>query len=140
MRLGSALVAVCDVMDGSGGVCAWARGLLSDREWACARQRCDTGLYVAGRVAAKRAVLEALGVDAGAASACDEGRLEPDARNAGDRGGREVEVLADDEGAPRVTLGDGLRPLLGPAPLPEVLVSITNENGLALALAVTDEA
>ena len=99
---------------------AFVRRTFTEAERAEARGRGRGGArYLAGRFAVKGAVFKAVA---------------PLTREGFDL--RCVECLADDAGAPRVVREGPLAAVLAEAGVDEVLVSITNEGDLALAMAV----
>lgn len=106
---GSATVLVADA-----GALACEDGPFTDCELAQASGRAERDVYLAGRVAAKRATCEALAAVGLAA------------------GGGDIECVDAESGAPTVRL---LGPVAGRA---DAKVSITNECGRALAVAVCE--
>lgn len=97
-------------------------GTFTEAERAQAWGRARPAQYLAGRLAVKKAVLKAL---APVVPPADEGF---DLHI--------VECTDNEDGAPRVTLAGPLAPVLARAGASDVLVSISNEAGLAIAFAV----
>ena len=100
--------------------CAFVVRTFTEGERAEAARRHDAASYFAGRFAAKEAAFKAV------AHLTDAGVLDF----------RLVETLADEHGCPRVVPSDRLRRALGEAGVTELLVSITNEAGLATAIVI----
>lgn len=92
----------------------------TEGERAEAARRHDAASYFAGRFAVKEAACKAV------AHLTDAGALDF----------RCVETLADEHGCPRVVLSERVRRALGEAGASELLVSITNEAGLATAIVI----
>ncbi len=98
---------------------AFVRRAFSEAERAEAFARHDSASCLAGKFAVKEAVFKALAH-----------RTE----NGFDL--RVVETLEDENGCPHVTLDGALAPVLEEAGARELLVSITNERGVATAIAL----
>ena len=96
---------------------AFLRRTFSDAERAQALARHDAASCLAGKFAVKEAVFKALAQHT--ASGFDF---------------RCVETLDDDNGCPHVTTTGPLAPVLAEAGVTELLVSITNERGVATAI------
>lgn len=99
------------------GQTAFARRAFTDAERAQALARHDAAACLAGKFAVKEAAFKAL--------AC---------RTAEGFDFRCVETLEDEDGCPHVTLDGPLAPVLAEAGVAELLVSITNERGVATAV------
>ncbi len=97
---------------------AFVRGTFTQGELAQALERPDTAEFLAGRFAAKEACFKAL------AHLCPDGM--PDFRF--------IETLHDANGCPSITKSDQLVPYMDAAGVGELLVSITNEKGVATAI------
>ena len=123
--IGMSMVSISDVDRLCGGVAgktadqqnAFARSTFTEREISCAFERRSPSRYLAGRLAAKKAVLKALVPFATPGF-----------------GLRCVEILTKPNGAPYVEVGPQLRTVLNEADASEVLVSITNEGDCAAAM------
>ena len=101
---------------------AFVLGTFTEAELAQAWGRPRPAQYLAGRLAVKKAVLKAVApVEALASDGFDL---------------RVIECIDGEDGAPRVTLAGPLLPVLARAGTSDVLVSISNEAGLAIAFAV----
>ena len=87
----------------------------AERAQACARN--DAAACLAGKFAVKEATFKALA-----------------RRTAAGFDFRCVETLEDENGCPHVTLSGALAPVLAEAGVTELLVSITNEKGVATAI------
>ena len=96
---------------------AFARRTFTEAERAQAYARHDAAACLAGKFAVKEAMFKAL--------AC---------RTAAGFDFRCVETLEDENGCPHVTLDGPLAPTLAEAGVTELLVSITNERGMATAI------
>lgn len=97
---------------------AFARGTFTQKELAQALERPDAAEFLAGRFAVKEATFKAL------AHLCPSGM--PDFRF--------VETLHDADGCPVITKSEQLVPYMTAAGISELLVSITNEKGVATAI------
>ncbi|MCR8907298.1 MULTISPECIES: holo-ACP synthase [Atopobiaceae] len=96
---------------------AFARRTFTEAERAQAFSRHDAAACLAGKFAVKEAVFKAL------------------ARHTAEGFDfRRVETLEDESGCPHVTLDGPLAPVLAEAGVSELLVSITNERGVATAV------
>lgn len=111
-----------DVVPDGAALDAFVLGTFTEAERAQAWGRARPAQYLAGRLAVKKAVLKAL---APVVPPADEGFDL-----------RVIECIDDEGGAPRVTCAGPLAPLLARAGASDVLVSISNEAGLAIAFAV----
>lgn len=101
----------------SGGSDAFVRRAFTAAERAEALARRDAAACLAGKFAVKEAAFKAL------------------ARHTAEGFDfRCVETLEDENGCPHVTLDGPLAPVLAEAGVSELLVSITNERGLATAV------
>ena len=96
---------------------AFARRTFSEAERAEASARHDVAACLAGKFAVKEAAFKALAH-----------------RTASGFDLRVVETLEDETGCPHVTLDGALAPVLSEAGVSELLVSITNERGVATAV------
>ncbi len=96
---------------------AFARRTFSEAERAEASARHDVAACLAGKFAVKEAAFKALAH-----------------RTASGFDLRVVETLEDENGCPHVTLDGALAPVLSEAGVSELLVSITNERGVATAV------
>ncbi len=96
---------------------AFARRTFSEAERAEAFARHDAAACLAGKFAVKEATFKALAH-----------------RTAEGFDFRCVETLEDENGCPHVTLSGALAPVLAEAGVSELLVSITNEKGVATAI------
>lgn len=96
---------------------AFVRRTFTEAERAQALARHDAATCLAGKFAVKEATFKALArhTAAGFDFRC-------------------VETLEDENGAPHVTLDGPLAPVLAEAGVTELLVSITNERGVATAI------
>ena len=97
--------------------CAFVRRTFTDAERAQASDRHDAGQAFAGKFAVKEAAFKAL-------AHLTAGGFDP----------RIVETVEDGNGAPHITLAGAVAPVLDEAGVTELLVSITNERGLATAV------
>lgn len=99
--------------------CAFVARTFTAAELAQARERHDACQYLAGRLACKEAVFKAV-----APLTCDgfDSRL--------------VETVDAASGQPQVNMGGTLAEVYAAAGVDSVLVSVTNESGLAEAIAV----
>ena len=110
------------VVPDGGMLDAFVRGTFTEAELAQAWGRSRPAQYLAGRLVVKKAVLKAVApVEALASDGFDL---------------RVIECIDGEDGAPRVTLAGPLLPVLARAGTSDVLVSISNEAGLAIAFAV----
>lgn len=99
------------------GQTAFARRAFTEAERAQACARHDAAACLAGKFAVKEATFKAL------------------ARHTAEGFDfRCVETLEDEDGCPHVTLDGPLAPVLAEAGVAELLVSITNERGVATAV------
>ena len=99
------------------GQTAFARLAFTEAERAQALARHDAAACLAGKFAVKEAAFKAL------------------ARHTAEGFDfRRVETLEDEDGCPHVTLDGPLAPVLAEAGVTELLVSITNERGVATAV------
>lgn len=98
---------------------ARARRTFTPAERAQAETRHDAASYLAGRFAVKEAVAKALYPHVGTGFDF-----------------RAVETVDQADGRPQVTIDDALRKTLASCRATEILVSITNEAGLATAVAL----
>ncbi|HJA28761.1 MAG TPA: holo-ACP synthase [Candidatus Olsenella pullicola] len=96
---------------------AFARRTFSGAERAEAFSRHDAAACLAGKFAVKEAAFKALA-----------------RRTAAGFDLRCVETLEDENGCPHITLTGPLAPVLAEAGVTELLVSITNEKGVATAI------
>ena len=96
---------------------AFARRTFTEAERAQAYARPDAAACLAGKFAVKEAAFKALAH-----------------RTAEGFDFRCVETLEDEDGCPHVTLDGPLAPVLAEAGVTELLVSITNERGVATAV------
>lgn len=96
---------------------AFARRTFTEAERAQALARDDVASCLAGKFAVKEATFKALAH-----------------RTAGGFDFRCVETIEDESGCPRVTATGALAPVLAEAGVGELLVSITNECGVATAV------
>ena len=96
---------------------AFARRTFTEAERAQAYARPDAAACLAGKFAVKEAAFKALAH-----------------RTAEGFDFRCVETLEDENGCPHVTLDGPLAPVLAEAGVTELLVSITNERGVATAV------
>lgn len=100
--------------------CAFVVRTFTEGERAEAAQRSDPAQYFAGRFAAKEAAFKAVAhLTTSRTFDC-----------------RTVETLGDENGAPRIVPNERLRDILEEAGVSELLVSITNEGGLAAAVVI----
>lgn len=99
------------------GQTAFARRAFTEAERAQALARHDAVACLAGKFAVKEAAFKAL------------------ARHTAEGFDfRRVETLEDEDGCPHVTLDGPLAPVLAEAGVTELLVSVTNERGVATAV------
>ena len=99
------------------GQTAFARRAFTELERSQALARHDAAACLAGKFAVKEAAFKAL------------------ARHTAEGFDfRRVETLEDENGCPHVTLDGPLAPVLAEAGVTELLVSITNERGVATAV------
>jgi holo-[acyl-carrier protein] synthase len=94
-------------------------GWFTTRELETLADRKNQQPVIAGRVAAKEAVVKALGCGFD-----------------GEVSWQDVEILLNEAGAPNVHLSGGAESLAGSLGVSSVLVSISNEVGLAIASAI----
>ena len=99
---------------------AFVRKIFSASEQTEAESRSDRAQVFAGKFAVKEAVFKALG------HLTSEGSFNF----------RIIETLEDINGYPSVTMTDEVKELLHQAGAKEILVSITNENNVATAIAL----
>lgn len=99
---------------------AFVRHTFTEAEVAQAKGRPDPAQFLAGRFACKEAAFKAL------AFRTAEGGFDF----------RIVETLHDEHGHPCIRPGDQLRAVMAEAGATELLASITNEGGLAIAFVV----
>ena len=99
------------------GQTAFARRAFTEAERVQALARHDAAACLAGKFAVKEATFKAL------------------ARHTAEGFDfRRVETLEDEDGCPHVTLDGPMAPVLAEAGVTELLVSITNERGVATAV------
>lgn len=99
------------------GQTAFARRAFTEAERGQALSRHDAAACLAGKFAVKEAAFKALAH-----------------RTAEGFDFRCVETLEDEDGCPHVTLDGPMAPVLAEAGVTELLVSITNERGVATAV------
>ena len=103
---------LCSDLDG-----AFVRRTFTEAECTQAALRHDTAQVLAGKFAVKEATFKALA------------QLTTDGFDF-----RIVETLEDDNGAPHITFAGRMAPVLEEAGVSELLVSITNERNMAIAI------
>lgn len=98
---------------------AFVRRTFTAAEVACALERHNPAEYLAGRFAAKEAVFKAIAPLTAAGFEM-----------------RRVETLTRPDGSPYVNVGPELQKAMDEAGVSEILVSITNEDDYAVAIAL----